>query len=186
MSREHPVSSPVAMAVAFLVLVAGVLVGFRLLTAEAETITASPTCEERTIPAGEAITPNLVKVDVYNASRRAGLANRLSINLQRRNFLPGEVGNSTSSVVPGTIIILSDDPQDPRVRLLQAHFRQSRVVPPDVPVSDDAITVLVGDDFGSLGADVRTVENDRDLTVCIPTVTTPQEPTDDEEPAAQG
>ena len=41
----------------------------------------------RTIAEGEVLSSNLLMVHVYNASKRAGLANRVKINLERRGFL---------------------------------------------------------------------------------------------------
>ena len=73
--------------VSIIVFVVGMFVGFKLLTASADTFDAAPTCENRTVAEGEKLTSNLVTVNVYNASQRAGLANRVGINLQRRGFL---------------------------------------------------------------------------------------------------
>ncbi|MCO7240000.1 MULTISPECIES: LytR C-terminal domain-containing protein [unclassified Aeromicrobium] len=154
-----------------LVLLLGLFVGFRLVTAEADTGEAAPTCERRVVEKDDRVTSSLVSVDVYNASSRAGLANRVSINLQRRGFLAGQIGNSESKVRPRVAAVLTDDPKDPRVRLVGAQFG-SRVqyVEPDIPVDEGSVTVVVGDGFRQLGRDVRDTSNDRRFTVCLPTV----------------
>ena len=167
------VSSPVVIGAATLLLLVGLLVGFRLLTASADTTEAGPSCEPRTVAVGEKLTTSLVTVDVFNASRRAGLANRLSINLQRRGFLAGRIGNSPSKVEVDRVAILTTDRSDPRVRLVARQLGgKIQYVEPDVAVDDQAVTVLAGDDFGSLRKKVtRAIEADREVTVCPPVVT---------------
>lgn len=164
--------------VAALVFVVGLFVGFRLLTAKADTADAAPpTCTNRTIAEGDKLTSNLVKVNVYNASTRSGLANRLTINLQRKNFLGGTIGNSTSAAKPRNIAILTDDKDDPRVRLVAAQLKgEVAYEKPDIQV-DGGVTVVVGDDYDDKGAVKKkaptTVKSDRPITVCVTTVELP-------------
>lgn len=173
MSTRNATTTPLVMLGALVVLVAGLFVGFRLLTASADTIDAGPSCESRTVEPDDDVTSNLIMVDVYNASSRAGLANRVSINLQRRGFLAGQVGNSASEVDPDVAAVLAADPDDPRVKLVAAQFgKRVEIVEPDVQVDPDHVTVVVGDDFEKLGKDVRSTTNDRRFTVCLPTVPT--------------
>jgi hypothetical protein len=148
----------------------GLFVGFKLLTASADTFDEAPTCEDRTVAEGEKLTSNLVTVNVYNASQRAGLANRVSINLQRRGFLSGTVANSTSEVKPGGVAILTDDRDDPRVKLVAEQFRDVEFAEPDVN-APEGVTVIVGDDYKKLVDDApRDVESDRAITACVPIV----------------
>lgn len=172
MTRDSRLLPPLILTAAFVVLIAGTVIGFRLLTASADTSAAGPECTERTVAEGETLTANLVTVDVYNTSRRAGLANRASINLQRRGFLGGEVGNSESQYDPARVAILTDDPQDPRVRLVAAQLGKNVTMKePDVPVDPDHVTVLVGDGFSDLrDTETREVESDRTISACIPVV----------------
>ena len=164
---------PLVLLGAAAVMVVGLLVGFRLLTASADTIEAGPTCESRVVEPTDEVTSNLITVDVYNASARAGLANRVSINLQRRGFLAGQIGNSTSEIRPDVAVVLTTDRTDPRVRLVAAQFgRDVEYAEPDVQVDPEAVTVIVGDDYEELGKDVRSTKNDRRFTVCLPTVPT--------------
>ena len=152
------------------ILVVGVFVGIKLLTASADTFDAAPTCEDRTIDKGGKLTSNLVTVNVYNASQRAGLANRVAINLQRRGFLSGTVANSASEVKPGTAAILTSDRDDPRVKLVAEQFDGVEFAEPDVNVPD-GVTVIVGDDYQDLAKGApRELESDRPVTVCVPTV----------------
>ena len=158
--------------VAVVLFVVGVFVGFKLLTASADTFDEAPTCDDRTIAEGEKLTSNLVTVNVYNASQRAGLANRVSINLQRRGFLAGTVANSTSEVKPGGVAILTDDRDDPRVKLVAEQFGDVEFAEPDIN-APEGVTVVVGDDYRDLVDAPREIESDRPISVCVPTVEVP-------------
>ncbi len=170
MNQTHRGATVVASVV---ILVVGLFVGFKLLTAGADTFDAAPTCEDRTIAEGDKLTSNLVTVNVYNASQRAGLANRVGINLQRRGFLAGTVANSTSEVKPQGVAILTDDQDDPRVKLVAQQFDGVEFTEPDIDVQD-GVTVIVGDDYKDLVKDApRDIDSDRPITVCVPTVDVP-------------
>src|SRR5688500_439797 len=151
---------------------AGMFVGDKLHTASAHTFDEAPTCEDRTVAEGEKLTSNLVTVNVYNASQRAGLANRVGINLQRRGFLAGTVANSTSEVKPGSVAILTDDRDDPRVKLVAEQFGDVEFAEPDIN-APEGVTVIVGDDYKDLVEAPRDIESDRTITACVPTVEVP-------------
>ena len=151
----------------------GLIVGFKLLTASADPFDEAPECENRTVAEGEKLTSNLVTVNVYNASQRAGLANRVGINLQRRGFLAGTVANSTSEVKPGGVAILTDDRDDPRVKLVAEQFGDVEFAEPDIN-APEGVSVIVGDDYKELVDDApQEIESDRSITVCVPTVEVP-------------
>jgi hypothetical protein len=166
MNQTHRSATVVVSIILFVV---GLFVGFKLLTASADTFDAAPTCENRTVAEGEKLTSNLVTVNVYNASQRAGLANRVGINLQRRGFLAGTVANSTSEVKPDAVAILTDDREDPRVKLVAQQFDDVEFSEPDIKIAD-GVTVIVGDAFKELVEAPRDIETDRAITVCVPTV----------------
>lgn len=154
------------------VFVVGLFIGFRLLTAKAETAIAAPTCTDKTISNGAKLTSNRVTVNVYNASKRAGLANRVLINLQRVGFLGGTIGNSASEAATSRVTILTSDRNDPRVKLVAAQFKDKVTYADPEPTTESGVTVLVGDN-----AHVKTkpgaptsVVTDRDITVCVPVI----------------
>jgi LytR cell envelope-related transcriptional attenuator len=93
----------------------------------------------------------------------------VSINLQRRGFLSGVVGNSTSEVKPDAVAILTDDREDPRIKLVAEQFEGVEYREPDIDVSD-GVTVIVGDDYKDLVKAPRNIQSDRAITVCVPTV----------------
>jgi hypothetical protein len=170
MTSRHPAAVMAAAVVVFLV---GSIYGFKLLTADADTGDDGPTCESRTVAAGDDLTSNLVAVDVYNASQRAGLANRVSINLQRRGFLAGKVSNSTSKVEPKAAAILTADRRDPRVQLVAQQLGPKvQYAEPDMPTTDNVV-VVVGDDYKGLAKAPTKVRAASAVTVCVPIVKLP-------------
>jgi hypothetical protein len=158
--------------VAVAVFLVGGLLGVKLLTAGTDDLTeAVPTCKDKTITAGSPIDSNVVTVNVFNASKRSGLANRALIDLQANGFRGGQIGNSQSVTKPRRVAILTKDPNDPRVALVAAQFRDKvEYAAPDI-ASEDGVVVVVGDDYRGLkkGATTSTA-SDRDMTVCVPVV----------------
>lgn len=167
--NRSSLAGPLTVLGAVAVLVVGTIVGLRLLTASAE-IEVLDACKDRTVQVGEPVSPAFVPVDVFNASQRAGLANRVSINLQRRGFLPGQVGNSPMEVESEGVTIVTDTPEDPRVRLLAAQFGDVEFVPPAGSDASENIVVIVGNDTNQNLVDgaPTEVEADVPVTVCLP------------------
>jgi hypothetical protein len=162
------------LAVAAAIFVFGGLTGFRLLTTSADTADPVPTCTNKTVKKGERLDSNLVKINVFNASNRSGLANRVTINLQTNGFLGGTIGNNESATKPSRVAILTDDPKGPRVRLVAQQFKDKiSYRKPDVTV-ESGVIVVVGDDYSGLRSKAPTrITSDRDITVCVPTVALP-------------
>lgn len=144
-------------------------VGFRLLTADAE-IPEAATCETRVIEPDELVTANLITVDVLNGSQRAGLANRVSINLQRKGYLPGRVANSDIEVESSGVTIVTSDPEDPRIRLVTRQFGDVDYVEPQGTESGDRVTVVVGDDTDQDLRDEAPLKTrtEEQISICVP------------------
>jgi hypothetical protein len=159
---------------AALVFVFGGITGFRLLTTSADTADPAPTCTNKTISKGQRLNSNAVKVNVFNASTRSGLANRVTINLQSNGFLGGTIGNSESRAKPSRVAILTNDRSDPRVRLVARQFKDKiTYVKPDISV-DSGVVVIVGNKYSGLRKKAPTViASDRQIEVCVPTVPLP-------------
>lgn len=160
------------LAASALVFVLGSLVGFRLLTSSADTASAAPTCTPSVVKKGEPLASNLVTVNVFNASNRSGLANRVLINLQANGFLGGQIANSTSKTTPGRVAILTKDRKDPRVRLVAKQFKDKiTYAEPDI-TAEDGVIVVIGDNYSGLKDKARTtIRSTTDLRVCEPVVT---------------
>lgn len=165
----------ITMATLIVLFLGGTFWGFQLLTSEASPVsTPAPTCKDHTVKPGEKLTTNLVRVNVYNTSQRSGLANRVHINLQRRGFLAGEIGNSPDGVKARTVTIVTKDRQSSPVRLVAKQFKNKvKYTAPKSPL-EDGVTIIVGDDFAGLRKNpARSVKAKQDLTVCVPIVQAP-------------
>ena len=117
------------------------------------------------------IDSNVVTVNVFNASSRSGLANRALIDLQANGFRGGQIGNSDSATKPRRVAILTATPDDPRVALVAAQFRDKvEYAAPDLTV-EDGIIVVVGDRYRGLKTGAATsTTSATDMTVCVPVV----------------
>lgn len=162
------------LAVAGAIFVFGGVTGFRLLTSSADTADPAPTCTNKTVKKGERLDSNLVTVNVFNSSNRSGLANRVLINLQTNGFLGGTIGNNESAIKPRRVAILTDDPRDPRVRLVARQFKNKVAYRTADVTVESGVIVIVGDDYAGLRSKAPTrITSDRDITVCVPTVPLP-------------
>ena len=79
------------------------------------------------------------------------------------------MANSTSEVKPDGVAILTDDRDDPRVKLVAEQFDDVEFSEPDIKIAD-GVTVIVGDGYKELVEAPREIESDRTITVCVPTV----------------
>ncbi|MET1039194.1 MAG: hypothetical protein ABW075_13050, partial [Aeromicrobium sp.] len=72
------------------------------------------------------------------------------------------------------VAILTDDAEDPRVKLVAEQFRDDvEFAPADVQV-EDGIIVVVGDNYRGLKKESAvTIKTDRDIPVCTPVVPVP-------------
>lgn len=156
------------------VFIFGSVFGVQMLLAKPAEPPKAPTCKAQTVKAGEQLTSNVVTVNVFNASKRAGLANRVNINLQRNGFLGGQIGNSTSAAKPAAVTILANDTQDPRVKLVAAQFQDKvTYAPPDITVKE-GVVVVIGDAFTKLrGKPAHSIVAATDVTTCVPIVQLP-------------
>ncbi len=158
---------------AAIVFVAGTAVGIGLAFSGPEATDDEPTCEVRAIAEGEVLSSNLLMVHVYNASKRAGLANRVKINLERRGFLGGVAQNNPGELSPRNVAVLTDDPQDPRVRLVARQFKgKVQMVEADF-ATEDGISVLIGPNYSGLKKAPTKTRVKREVTVCVPSIDLP-------------
>lgn len=156
------------MTLSVLFFVVAMFYGWHLLMQGPETDEAGyPTCQSRTIKAGEDLPSSLVEVDVYNGGKREGLAGTVSSALQARGFRQGAIANSQSAITPTNVTILATDTTDPRVELVKEQFTEADVRSPDYPTGS-AVTILVGDGFDQLAPDApRSIKATTDVTVCF-------------------
>jgi len=152
--------------VAFVVFAAGLLGGWRLLTDPPGDDDVYQ-CASQTVRAGEKLPSSLVTVDVFNGGETAGIAGRVSTALQARGFRPGAVANSSSSIKPDAVTILTTNRSDPRVQLVAKQFRKVEFRNRDIALGS-GVTVLIGDDFTTLKpAAATSITASSDVTVCF-------------------
>lgn len=156
------------------VLVVGATVGVSLAFSSPEPVAAEETCEARTVAAGEVLSSNLLMVHVYNTSQRAGLANRVKINLERRGFLGGVAQNNPGALTSRNVTVLTTDPDDPRVQLVARQFRGKVAFAAADFELEDGVSLLLGSNYQGLRKKAGTkVKAARDVSVCVPTITLP-------------
>ena len=154
-------------ALAALILVTGWFVGLHLLRGDGTDASEYlPACRTQTVKAGEQLKSSLVTVDVYNGSDRSGLASTVSMALHDRGFRPGVIANSPSQITPAAVTILTENKDDPRVRLVAQQFDQVDVRRPDFSTGS-GVTVVVGNDFTTLKTDAATtIKAASEVSVC--------------------
>ena len=170
MTKQHRAGAA-TLAVAVAIFLVGAFLGLRLLTAGTEEVVAAPTCTSSVVQAGSELNSNVVTVNVFNSSARSGLANRALIDLQANGFLGGQIGNSVSATKPKRVAILTDDPEDPRVKLVAEQFKDDvEYAPADIQV-EGGIIVVVGDDYRGVKSETTTtIKTDRDIPICTPDI----------------
>ncbi len=141
------------------VFVIGLIAGIQMLLAKPPEAPVAATCEPHPIAAGDKLTSNLVTVNVFNASKKSGLANRV---------------NSNSGAKPAPVTILTTDAKDPRVKLVAAQFMNKvRYSVPDIAVKE-GVVIVIGDGFTKLKSKpVRSIVASTDVTTCVPVVKLP-------------
>ncbi len=124
-------------------------------------------CTAQTVRAGERLSSSRVTVDVFNGGDTEGVAGRVSTDLQARGFRPGAIANSSSSIEPASVTILTGDKSDPRVQLVAQQFANVEFQEPDIALGS-GVAVLVGDDFTALKDGGPTfITATSDVTVCF-------------------
>ncbi len=155
------------------VFIGGTMLGVSLAFDSPEPVAEEAACETRVIKQGEVLSSNLVMVHVYNASNRAGLANRVKINLERRGFLGGQASNNPGKLKAKNLTVLVQDAKDPRARLVGAQFKgKVDYMAPDFE-AEDGISILVGPDYQGLKKANTKIKAGRDVSVCVPSITLP-------------
>ena len=168
-------------AVTLLVLCAGVViaavVGWQWLFADLpdqETVaTDEPTvsCTPADVQPGDRIRSRDVRVSVFNAGTRSGLAGDTMAALTERGFREGDVANAPSDARVRRVEIWTTDENDAQARLVALQFGKKV----DVKVQDvdlgPGVDVVVGDRFRGLSKAKRSLTVQEPQEVCTPTAT---------------
>jgi LytR cell envelope-related transcriptional attenuator len=147
------IRTPITLVLLISVLVIGLLVGWRLATADApslreSTSSSEATCENQQLEAGSTLRAGQVTVNVLNAGTTPNLAGDTMRALTRRGFEGGTTGNAPDGVSTKRVLILDPSPDSSQVRLVAKQF--GRGIDIKKPSGDDdplAVDIIVGNDF---------------------------------------
>lgn len=133
-----------------------------------DTTPADGTCTTEQLRAGDRIRSKQVRVSVFNAGTRSGLAGQTLEALTRRGFLEGETDNAPADVDVVRVQVWSTVENDPRARLVARQF--GKKVP--VRFADEdlgpGIDVIVGDKYRRLVKAPKALEISTAQEVCVP------------------
>jgi hypothetical protein len=135
-----------------------------------------PTCATETVGPGKKVRARQVRVSVFNAGSRSGLAGQTLDALAKRGFLPGEVGNAPNDVKVRKVQVWSSTKGDPRARLVARQFGKKVKVRFSEEDLGAGVDVVVGDRFRNLVKAPRAVAVEERQEFCLPTE--PAEPVD--------
>jgi hypothetical protein len=145
--------SAVTLVVLMGVLVVGVVVGWRTLSAplpsrddEAQSV-SGPKCDSG-VHRGDVLRPRDVTVSVYNAGSRSGLAGQTQSELEARGFISGEVGNAPTGMQDVQYVrVLATSKSDPAAKLVALQFGANTLIEPVKNDLGPGVEVVVGDGF---------------------------------------
>ena len=171
-------STPVTLIILLGLLAAGVVWGYKSVTAKIPGTQPAPCV---TMPMTELTTAS-VTVNVYNAGTNVGLAGRIAASLQQGGFVIGKVGNSTDKVL--TISIVGANTDDPEVQLVAAWFNNPEIQADNRP--DHSVDVIVGSGYDEKTGPAPTPPTSTQIPsgqVCLPSPTPTPTPEPTPEPA---
>ncbi len=156
-------------------LVAAVVVGWRLLTTNIPLLNAAqPTCSNEKLPSGSRLESSQVTVNVYNSGSISGLANATMLSLNRRGFGAGVVADAPPRIKAKNVTIFDPRPKAPSVRLVKQQFAGKVAVRKRRADISAGVDVVVGDKFAGLAPKAATSLRLRGTTrVCVDVTPTP-------------
>jgi hypothetical protein len=170
---RRQITSAVTMLVLVGILVLGAVWGWRSLFAElpGTEATAEEPAEECTVEevdAGEKLRSKQVRVSVFNAGSRAGLAGQTLDALLNRGFLAGEIGNAPADLDVRRVQVWSGVEEDPAARLVARQFGKKVKVRFVEDPPGTGVNVVVGDGFNGLSKAPRAIAVKTSREVCVP------------------
>jgi hypothetical protein len=100
---------------------------------------------------GDVVRSNEVRVSVFNAGTRSGLAGQTQNRLVGRGFIRGDVGNAPAGF--GTVLkvrVLARKVDDPAARLVARQFGLRTVIQATKQDLGPGVDVIVGNDYAGL------------------------------------
>ena len=157
------------------ILVAGAVMGWRFLvggtgSAADPAAEASPSaCVSADTAGPQRLRSEQVRVSVYNAGSRSGMANSTLDALLRRGFVAGDAANAPDGVKVRWVQVWTTEEDDPRARLVALQFgKRTRVVVTEEELGP-GVDVIVGNRFDRLKKAPRSVRLESAAEACVPT-----------------
>lgn len=174
-------TSAVTMVVLVVMLIFGAVWGWNSLFAplpEEPTVAGEPeeTCAPQTIGPQSPLRTDQVRVSVYNAGSRSGLAGQTLDALVDRGFLPGDIGNAPEDLTVRKVQVWAETRNEPRARLVARQFGKNVKVRVSQEDLGAGVDVVVGDRFRNLVKAPRQIRVQDREEFCIPVE--PVEPVD--------
>lgn len=127
----------------------------------------APTCDTQRVEAGGKLRSDQVRVSVFNAGGRSGLAGETIDALVERGFLPGDVGNAPSNLEVPKVQVWSTVKGDPQARLVARQFGRSVKVRFSDEDLGPGVDVIVGDRYRSLAPAPTSLRVQEPLEFCV-------------------
>ncbi len=143
-------------------------------------------CTDEEFAEGSRLRAEQVRVNVYNAGDRDGLAGQILDRLQRQGFLPGIAENAPSRLRVDTVAIYGAQPESVEVRLVRTQFSGRVTMRAKPDIGEEGVDVVVGSGFRGFDRTaprflrVRSAEE-----ICVPP-TTDAPPDDDRDGRGRG
>jgi hypothetical protein len=128
----------------------------------------TPSCMPEKVKAGAKIRSRDVRVSVFNATSRTGLAGETMRALRKRGFRPGDIGNAPSDVKPRKVQVWSTIEDDPAARLVARQFGKNvkvRYADEDLGIG---VEVIVGRRYEHLVKAPRSLRVEQKQEYCSP------------------
>lgn len=151
--------TPITMLVLLAILLGAAYFGWRTVVSpggDGKDDTANPSeksgCTDRTsFEKGQRFRAGDIRINVYNAGSRSGLAGDTLERLSSRGFKAGVSDNAPDGITASNVTVMSPTPRAPQVRLVVRQFR-GKVEVTTGPSLAPGIDVAVGDNFVGVDA----------------------------------
>lgn len=141
--------------------------GWQQFSTPADNPFADPRCVDQRIAEGDRLSTRRVKVNVYNAGNRDGLAGETLARLGKQRFVTGVADNAPTRIRVRTVAIYHPEPRSAEVRLVREQFNGQVDVrrKPDIA---NGVDVVVGSGFRGLARKApRSIQLSNAQQVCV-------------------
>lgn len=166
------ITAAVTMLVLLGILVAGAVLGWRFLVGGTDSASeptdesSSSACPSPEPGAPKRLSSRQVRVSVYNAGNRSGVANSTLDALLRRGFVAGDAANAPDGVKVRRVQVWTTVQDDPMARLVALQFgKRTPVIVSDEELGP-GVDVIVGNGFDRLRKAPRSLPVDELPEAC--------------------